>query len=112
MMAGIIGVPLGSFVAQKQRPVMPNCDPLICALGLFISSPMVYFAMILASKSLGWTLFFVFLGMVSLNLTWSLVADMTLVRNKIIKTNFRRMAHAGSYWHLRGFFLEIISIIY
>uniref|UniRef100_A0A336M1G7 CSON009778 protein n=1 Tax=Culicoides sonorensis TaxID=179676 RepID=A0A336M1G7_CULSO len=78
MLAGLVGVPLGSYIAQKYRPTMPNCDPLICALGLLISSPMVYFGMILADVSLAWTLFFVFLAEVSLNLTWSLVADILL----------------------------------
>lgn len=80
MLAGVLGVPLGSFMAQKLRPTVPNCDPMICALGLFISSPMVYFGMILANVSLKWTLFFVFLAQVSLNMTWSLVADILLVR--------------------------------
>ncbi|XP_063702444.1 protein spinster isoform X2 [Culicoides brevitarsis] len=78
MLAGVLGVPLGSFIAQKKRPTIPNCDPLICAIGLFISSPMVYFGLLLANKGLAWTLFFVFLAQVSLNLTWSLVADIVL----------------------------------
>lgn len=102
MLAGVIGVPLGSFMAQRYRPLMPNCDPLICALGLFISSPMVYFGMILADVSLGWTLFFVFLAEVSLNLTWSLVADILLVRRR---SNWRD----GHEWRVSPFFSHITN---
>lgn len=79
MLAGIIGVPLGSFLAQKLRPTAPNCDPLICALGLFLSAPMVYIAICVADVTLACSLFFVFLAEITLNLTWSLVADMLLV---------------------------------
>lgn len=88
MLAGIIGVPSGSFLAQKLRPIVPNCDPLICAFGLFLSSPMVYFAIIVADTTLGWSMFFVFLAEVTLNLTWSIVADMLLVSGEMNKKNF------------------------
>lgn len=79
MIAGMIGVPLGSVMARRIRPIVPNCDPLICAFGLFLSSPMVFFALVVGDISLGWCIFFVFLAEVTLNLTWSIVADMLLV---------------------------------
>lgn len=79
MMAGLIGVPLGSGLAQRLRPINPTCDPLICAFGLLTSAPFVYFGLVVAQYSTNWCFFFVFLAEVSLNLCWSIVADMLLV---------------------------------
>ncbi|XP_055687110.1 protein spinster isoform X2 [Lutzomyia longipalpis] len=78
MLAGLIGVPLGSYLAQRIRPRDPACDPKICAGGLIISAPFVYFALIIAKYSTNWTFVLVFLAMVSLNLCWSIVADILL----------------------------------
>lgn len=83
MVAGVIGVPLGSYLAQRFRIETPNCDPLICAAGLIVSAPCVYFAMVLASISEAWCFFFIFFAEITLNLCWSLVADMVLVRKSI-----------------------------
>lgn len=81
MLAGLIGVPLGSYVAQRWRPISPDCDPKICAIGLLISAPMIYLALITASYSESICFVFVFFGMVSLNICWSIVADILLVRH-------------------------------
>uniref|UniRef100_A0A8D8AMV2 Protein spinster n=1 Tax=Culex pipiens TaxID=7175 RepID=A0A8D8AMV2_CULPI len=78
MMAGLIGVPAGSFMARKLRPLYPTCDPLICAGGLFCSSPMIYLALVVTRYSGAWCFFLVFFAEVFLNLTWSIVADMLL----------------------------------
>uniref|UniRef100_A0A1Q3FWR3 Putative sugar transporter/spinster transmembrane protein n=2 Tax=Culex tarsalis TaxID=7177 RepID=A0A1Q3FWR3_CULTA len=78
MTAGLIGVPAGSFMARKLRPQYPTCDPLICAGGLFCSSPLIYLALVVTRYSGAWCFFLVFFAEVSLNLTWSIVADMLL----------------------------------
>ncbi|XP_038117834.1 protein spinster isoform X2 [Culex quinquefasciatus] len=78
MTAGLIGVPAGSFMARKLRPLYPTCDPLICAGGLFCSSPMIYLALVVTRYSGAWCFFLVFFAEVFLNLTWSIVADMLL----------------------------------
>lgn len=83
MIAGTVGVPFGSYLSQTLRPRFPNCDPLICACGLLLSSPMVYFAIIVANVSFGWNMFFVFLAQVTLNITWPLVTDIVLVSGAI-----------------------------
>lgn len=83
MMSGVIGVPLGSYLAQRFRPIYPNCDPHICAAGLFISSPMVYMALLLAKSHEAWCFTFVFLAEVTLNLCWSIVADILLVSEAV-----------------------------
>lgn len=79
MMAGLIGVPLGSAIAQRLRPIDPTCDPQICAFGLITSAPFVYLGLVIAPYNTAWCFFFVFLAQVTLNLCWSIVADMTLV---------------------------------
>lgn len=80
MLAGLIGVPLGSIIAQRLRLTVLNCDPIICAFSLLSSSLFVYAAVVTANISLIWSLIFVFIAQVTLNFTWSLVADMLLVR--------------------------------
>lgn len=79
MLSGLVGVPLGSYLAQRYRLTHPNCDPHICAVGLFISAPMVYMALYLAKINEIWCYLFMFLGEVALNLCWSIVADILLV---------------------------------
>ncbi|XP_046735483.1 protein spinster isoform X1 [Diprion similis] len=78
MIAGIIGVPLGSIIAQRLRVKWRNADPLICAVGLLISTPFLFFGIITASTNsiLCYTL--IFFGQLALNLNWSIVADMLL----------------------------------
>ncbi|XP_055701225.1 protein spinster isoform X4 [Phlebotomus papatasi] len=78
MLAGLIGVPLGSFLAQRLRPRDPMCDPKICAAGLLVSAPFVYLALVVAKYSSNWTFILVFFAMISLNLCWSIVADILL----------------------------------
>ncbi|XP_062134413.1 uncharacterized protein LOC133844443 isoform X3 [Drosophila sulfurigaster albostrigata] len=78
MGAGLIGVPLGSVLAQRLRGRIENCDPYICAVGLFISAPMVFAALILPQTNGTMCFIFVFIAQVTLNLSWSIVADMLL----------------------------------
>nr|NP_725532.1 spinster, isoform B [Drosophila melanogaster]AAG43825.1 spinster type I [Drosophila melanogaster]AAM70951.1 spinster, isoform B [Drosophila melanogaster] len=78
MLAGLIGVPLGSFLAQRLRGRYENCDPYICAVGLFISAPMVFAALVVPQTSESLCFFFVFVAQVALNLCWSIVADILL----------------------------------
>ncbi|XP_017771278.1 PREDICTED: protein spinster isoform X3 [Nicrophorus vespilloides] len=78
MVAGVIGVPLGSFLAQRWRPMYDRIDPHLCAAGLMISAPVVFLALVTAPVSGNWCYFFVCVGMVSMNMTWSIVADILL----------------------------------
>lgn len=79
MLAGLTGVPLGSFLAQKWRKTNESCDPLICAIGLITSAPLVYLGLVVSQHSLNWGFFFVFFAEVSLNMSWAIVADILLV---------------------------------
>lgn len=87
MAAGLLGVPLGSFAAQRLRPLNPTCDPLICAGGLLVSAPLIYLGLITARHSSTWCFLIVFFAQLFLNLSWSIVADMLLVR---LATNARK----------------------
>lgn len=79
MAAGASGVPLGSWAAQRLRAVVAHCDPVICGGALLASAPLVYFALIAVSAHAALTFLLIFLGMITLNLTWSIVADIVLV---------------------------------
>jgi len=82
MASGLIGVPLGSAIAQKLRIYSQQADPLICAIGLLISAPLLFFAMITANTNSTLCYVLIFCGQLSLNLNWSIVADMLLVSNR------------------------------
>jgi len=79
MAAGLIGVPLGSYMAQRLKVHYPKADPLICAGGLLISAPLLFLGLALADKYNYLVLVLIFFGQVSLNLNWSIVADILLV---------------------------------
>lgn len=79
MAAGLIGVPLGSIMAQQLKIHYPKADPLICAGGLLISAPLLFFGLALANKYYYLVLILIFVGQISLNLNWSIVADILLV---------------------------------
>ncbi|XP_014478043.1 PREDICTED: protein spinster isoform X1 [Dinoponera quadriceps] len=78
MASGLIGVPLGSAIAQKLRCHWQQADPLICAVGLLISAPLLFFALITANTNSMLCYTLIFFGQLSLNLNWSIVADMLL----------------------------------
>lgn len=91
MISGIVGVPLGTVIAQKLKKRSPRADPIICACGLIVSAPLIAGAMIMvtANTAIAYTL--VFLGEVALNLNWAIVADILLVRfllDKLVIQNF------------------------
>ncbi|XP_012537066.1 protein spinster isoform X2 [Monomorium pharaonis] len=78
MASGLIGVPLGSAIAQKLRTYWQQADPLICATGLLISAPLLFFAMITANTNPALCYTLIFFGQLTLNLNWAIVADILL----------------------------------
>lgn len=80
MIAGLAGVPSGTFVAQKLRHKYPRIDAHVCAIGLLVSSPLIFLSCVTARYSATICFALVFLAMFFLNLNWSLVADIILVR--------------------------------
>lgn len=80
MLAGLLGVPLGSFLSQYLRTKFQQADPLICGIGLLISTPLFVGAMFVAKIDQLTCYILIFFGQLALNLNWAVVADILLVR--------------------------------
>ncbi|CAG4982933.1 unnamed protein product [Parnassius apollo] len=78
MVAGALGVPAGAALAARLRARLPHCDPLVCGAALLASAPLVYLALLAVSAHQALAYLLMFLGMLTLNLTWSIVADVVL----------------------------------
>ncbi|KAG5672595.1 hypothetical protein PVAND_002711 [Polypedilum vanderplanki] len=78
MTAGIMGVPLGAYLSTKLSKRYPRCDPVICAVGLLLSAPLLSASMIVVTVNAPLAYILVFLGEIALNLNWAIVADMLL----------------------------------
>jgi hypothetical protein len=90
VLAGILGVLVGSRLGQRLRRDYPTSDPLVCGVGLLLSAPFMVGTLILASGASAITTFtLMFYGQLFLNLNWSLVADITLVKIKIVSITLR-----------------------
>lgn len=83
MFAGLFGVVLGSFLSTKLKAINPRADPLICAFGLLASTPLLFLATVVSQYNTVACYTLIFFGELFLNLNWSIVADMLLVRHKI-----------------------------
>ena len=51
VLAGIVGVALGTEIARWYRKYNPRADPLTCAFGMLSCMPFLFFALILAEYS-------------------------------------------------------------
>lgn len=78
VVTGIVGVFLGTFISKMLRERVPNADPLICAVGMLSSSPCLFIAIIMASKSIPVTYTFIAIGETLLSLNWAILADILL----------------------------------
>ncbi len=79
MVSGMLGVPLGALLSTRLREKYPRSDPLICGLGLVVSSMFICIAFFWARSDVLMGFALVFIGEVALNLNWSIVADILLV---------------------------------
>lgn len=89
MISGIIGVPLGAYLAQRLRKKHARADPVICGFGLLISAPCIVAAMLLVSVNAPAAYCLIFIGEIALNLNWAIVADILLVRINFQSTFLR-----------------------
>ena len=78
MLSGIVGVPLGMILSTKLRAIYPRADPIICGAGILISAVLLTLGILFCDSNIVLTLVLIFFGEVSLNLNWSIVADMLL----------------------------------
>ena len=78
MLSGIVGVPLGMILSTKLRAIYPRADPIICGAGILTSALFLTFGILHCDSNIVLALVLIFIGEVSLNLNWSIVADMVL----------------------------------
>lgn len=84
MLAGALGVPAGALLSERLRRSHGHADPLLCAAALLTSMPLVFAALVAAASRRALTYALIFFGELTLNLTWSVVADMVLVSDSVI----------------------------
>ncbi|CAM6054356.1 unnamed protein product, partial [Sphagnum tenellum] len=77
-LAGLIGVPGGSYLSQQIRHRVPNADPIVSGVSLIISVPVLYVGFIAARYSTNWCYGLTFVAGLLLNCNWAIVSDMTL----------------------------------
>lgn len=51
-LSGLLGVPAGSYISQMIRHKTPNADPIVCAVTLLCSVPVLFFGFVSANYSL------------------------------------------------------------
>lgn len=78
MLAGLLGVPLGSFLGQKLRVRYQRADPVVCGMGLLLSTPLMLAALFVAKMNTTVCFVIIFFGQLMLNLNWAIVADILL----------------------------------
>ncbi|XP_017960211.1 protein spinster isoform X2 [Drosophila navojoa] len=78
MVAGLVGVPLGSVLSTALKKRNKAADPLICAGGLLLSAPLLTGACLVISKHTVAAYVLMFFGQVAINLNWAIVADILL----------------------------------
>ncbi|XP_050410079.1 protein spinster homolog 1 [Patella vulgata] len=76
--AGFIGVAAGAESARRYKVYNPRADPLICALGILVCVPFLYFSLVLSQYNIMATWILIFIGETMLCLNWAIVADMLL----------------------------------
>lgn len=98
MLSGIIGVPLGAYLAQRLRKKHQRADPVICGFGLLISAPCIVAAMLLVSVNAPAAYCLIFIGEIALNLNWAIVADILLVRIYFQSTYFSYVVNGNGFF--------------
>ena len=77
-LAGVIGVPVGSFCSQRLRESYPNADPMVSGVSLLLSVPILFSGFIIARYSVSMCYLLTFVAGLLLNCNWAIVSDMTL----------------------------------
>ncbi|KAK4300445.1 hypothetical protein Pmani_027355 [Petrolisthes manimaculis] len=78
MAAGLIGVPLGSYISQKTRVRIPYADPMVCGCGLLLSVFLIMAGLLVTENNAIAAFITVFFGQVALNLNWAVVSDIIM----------------------------------
>lgn len=99
--AGIVGVSIGSIISLVWKQgkwcfadhATPKADPLICSIGSFAATPLLFLALLMVQYKgyMALTWFLLFVTIVCLSLNWSVIVDMLM---SIIVPNRRSIASA------------------
>ncbi len=68
--AGVVGVWSGSYIGQKLRPRFPTADALVCAWGMIISAPLMYWGALMATGPQWATFTVITFAQWFMNLNW------------------------------------------
>lgn len=80
MLAGIVGVALGTFLSYQLKACCAIADPMVCGIGLLMSAPLLLGATYASTQNSAVCFVLLFLGQLTLNLNWAIVCDIVLVR--------------------------------
>ena len=69
--AGVCGLLLGSGLSIWLRKKIAWVDPVICGIGLLVSSPLIFVALYVTDKSVKMAFISMFFGQVFLNMNWA-----------------------------------------
>ncbi|XP_078338601.1 protein spinster homolog 1-like isoform X5 [Crassostrea virginica] len=76
--AGFIGVALGAEASRRYKRINPRADPLVCAFGLMMCMPFLFFGLWLSEYHIPASWALIFFGETFLCLNWSIIADILL----------------------------------
>lgn len=108
----MLGVPLGMILSTALREKYPRSDPLICGIGLVLSSIFVFVAFFFTRVNVFMGFALVLIGEVALNLNWSIVADIALVSWFMVKKDQTASLHnfKTNLWFLKTTNLKYLLI--
>ena len=125
--AGICGLILGSGLSFWLRKRLPWIDPVICGLGLLVSTPLIFVALYVLDSSVNTTFVLMFFGQIFLNMNWAVVVDISLVsfnfnfRGKKLFMKNSKAKHSGikkaivqcttPFWVFRVIIIVMLLII-
>ena len=78
LVAGILGISIGTFISAHFRPKYRTIDPLIIGVGLLLAGVFLFIGFYSVASSILASLVLIFFGTTFACLNWAVVVDMTL----------------------------------
>lgn len=111
IVGGIVGVSLGSSIAQYYRDIDGRADAFVCAFGVLAGVPLTFLGLVLARSALTLSWIFLLLSVIALSTNWAVISDMVLT---VTLPNKRAFASACQilFSHLFGDAISPIVVGY
>ncbi|XP_021357909.1 protein spinster homolog 1-like isoform X2 [Mizuhopecten yessoensis] len=92
VVAGLTGVAIGGETSRRLKTRYPRADPIICAGGMIVGAPLLFFALYVCryNTTVAWVL--IFFGETAVCINWSIVNDILLY---VVIPTRRALASAG-----------------